>query len=137
VTKLGKERIAIVAPARFETDFASIPPIARWLISPFGRHSEAAVIHDWLYALGPRGDKKARYRADRIFSIALKGVGIGVFKRTVMFCAVRIGGGSAFGGREELNFRALGTLAPISPAPEREPYRRTVASTSLQKPEQS
>lgn len=133
VTRLGKSRLAIIAPARFETDFASIPPFARWLISPFGRHAEAAVIHDWLYAIGPHGDKAARRRADRVFRTALKGVGIGFLLRTIMFVSVRIGGGSAFGVSNELRFRALGTLEPINPAPVRDPYLRTVAIRPVQK----
>lgn len=128
VTKLGRTRIAIIVPARFETDFASIPVFARWLISPFGRHAEAAVIHDWLYALGPVGDRKARRRADRIFAMTLKEVGIGFILRTIMFCAVRIGGSGAFGGTDQLKFRTLSTLTPVQPQPEREPFLRTVAT---------
>lgn len=130
ITKLDEERIAIIAPTRFETDFASIPPWALWLISPFGKHSEAAVIHDWLYALGPKRDHEARHRADRVFRAALEAVGIGIFKRTIMYYAVRFGGKSAFGCEDELNFRSLERLELIRPAPAIEPYKRTVASTA-------
>ncbi|MEL7130665.1 MAG: DUF1353 domain-containing protein [Pseudomonadota bacterium] len=130
---LGKERIAIIAPTRFETDFASIPSVARWLISPFGRHAEAAVIHDWLYALGPEGDRIARRRADRIFRIALKRVGVGFLLRTIMFLAVRVGGKRAFGRGDGLRFRSLGSLDLIDPPPAREPYLRTVASKPVRK----
>jgi hypothetical protein len=35
-------------PARFRTDFASIPTVIRWLIPVFGRSCKAAVLHDWL-----------------------------------------------------------------------------------------
>ena len=53
----GKRKIAVVVPEGYVTDFASIPGFVQWLIQPFGKHSEAAVIHDWLYTLGTRGDK--------------------------------------------------------------------------------
>lgn len=124
---LKQERIAVVTPQRFETDFASIPAWSRWLISPFGRHAEAAVIHDWLYALGPKGDDYARHRADRIFRAALKQVGIGVMLRSVMYTAVRFGGKASFGGSDSMNFRELGSLKPIEPKPDIEPFRRTFA----------
>ena len=48
-----------IVPRYFVTDFASIPWPASYLISPFGDHAEAAVVHDWLYALGPNADRKS------------------------------------------------------------------------------
>ena len=33
----------------FETDFASIPRWARWLIPTIGKHNIAALLHDWMY----------------------------------------------------------------------------------------
>lgn len=124
---LGGERVAIVVPERFETDFASIPAWARGLISPFGRHAEPAVIHDWLYALGPKGDLYARRRADRIFRLALEKVGIGPSLRFVLHAAVRLGGKRAFGRADSMKFRELGTLDPVTPQPDIVPFRRTVA----------
>ncbi|MEL7481534.1 MAG: DUF1353 domain-containing protein [Pseudomonadota bacterium] len=124
---LGKARVAIVVPSRFETDFASIPPWARWLISPFGRHSEAAVVHDWLYALGPTRDRRRRKEADRIFRRALRDVGIGFLLRNIMYRAVRFGGARAFGRLQEVRFRELSTLKRVTPQPNLEPFQRTYA----------
>lgn len=39
----------VVVPMGYRTNFASIPWIARWLISPIDRHIMiAAIVHDWL-----------------------------------------------------------------------------------------
>lgn len=99
-------------PRTFETDFASIPEFARWAINPFGNHAEAAVIHDWVYASGlhkpsgeletdPKAIEKARKKADHIFRYAMKEQGVNLVKRNIMFAAVRLGGGGAFGRDDE------------------------------------
>ncbi len=133
VKTLGQIRVAVVAPARYETDFASIPPFARWLISPFGRHAEAAVIHDWLYAIGEPGDRQARKTADRAFRMALRSVRVGFFVRSIMHWSVRLAGGGSFGQPSEFRFRRLGDLSLIEPPPDRMPYLRTVAVKSVPK----
>ena len=120
-------RISVVAPQRYVTDFASIPGWARWLIAPFGKHAEAAVIHDWLYAVGKSGNTAERKRADDLFRVALRDLGVNVFIRNVMHRAVRLGGGGSFGDTKEFRFRHLDTLKPVQPAPARDPYLRTVA----------
>lgn len=127
VHHVGALRVAVVAPVRYETDFASIPTWARWLISPFGRHAEAAVIHDWLYALGETSDRSSRRLADDLFCEALRLLGVDAVRRWLMFLAVRIGGGGAYGQAREFTFRHLEDLTPIVPPPDRGPYRRTVA----------
>ncbi len=110
VQRRKKRSFAVLAPPQYETDFASIPGIVRWLISPFGKHAEAAVIHDWLYAIGARGDGYARKHADKIFLEAMKYLGVGFLRRQIMFLGVRIGGGTAFGRGDELRFRDLVNL---------------------------
>jgi hypothetical protein len=126
VQTVAKGRIAVVAPQRYVTDFASIPAWARWAIAPFGRHAEAAVIHDWLYALGGKKDRAARKRADDIFRLALGNLGVGIIRRNLMHRAVRFGGKKAFGNESEMNFRRLDDLAPIVPPPEKAPFQPTV-----------
>ena len=39
----------IVVPAKFITDFASVPRVFWSIISPIDRHANAAVIHDFMY----------------------------------------------------------------------------------------
>lgn len=93
------EYILVPVPARFKSDFASIPIWGQWFISPFGKHAEAAIVHDWIYAVG----KIDRREADAIFYIALKRSGVDPIRRAIMYAAVRIGGGDHFGKSEDWN----------------------------------
>ena len=45
----------VVVPAGFATDFASVPRAFWRLLPPFGEYMLAAVVHDYLYAVGARG----------------------------------------------------------------------------------
>lgn len=62
---------AVVVPEGFVTDLASIPAWARIRHNP-ANYAEAALIHDWLYAIGARGQ---RGKADRVFRTALEETG--------------------------------------------------------------
>lgn len=127
VANVGGERIAVITPTGYVTDFASIPRIGHFIINPFGRHAEAAVIHDWLYTLGKKGDWLGRRRADKTFVAALKLLGVNWVKRQVMFWAVRLGGGHGYGKPEDFTFRHLDDLSVIEPCPPRDPYDKTYA----------
>ncbi|MEM7766266.1 MAG: DUF1353 domain-containing protein [Pseudomonadota bacterium] len=129
VHQIGNVRLAAIAPVRYETDFASIPSWARGFIAPFGVHAEAAVIHDWLYAIGKPGDEQGRWLADEAFREALRHLGVGWATRNIMYNAVRSGGKKAFGRPDEFRFRHLKDFSLIDPAPDREPYLDTVAIT--------
>lgn len=132
VHRIDNVRLAAIAPVRYETDFASIPPWAQAFISPFGVHAEAAVIHDWLYAIGTLGDEHGRYLADAAFREALRHLGVGWATRTIMYNAVRAGGKTAYGRPEEFRFRHLADFSPVDPPPARDPYLNTVAITVTQ-----
>lgn len=101
-----------LVPRGYETDFASIPPLAQGLINPFGNHAEAAVVHDWLYAVG---EKDRRKDADDIFRFAMKEGGVNVVRRNVMHRAVRTGGEKAYGQAKEWRFRDPETLYDAPP----------------------
>jgi len=65
-------------PPGFATDFASVPRVFWAIISPWGRHGRAAIVHDFLYQLGGVTDVGARSmrrppkrEADRIFRQAM------------------------------------------------------------------
>jgi len=87
----------VLVKAMFLTDFASIPRIAWPVIGhPAGEHGKAAVIHDWLYQYptdGVEPETRTRRRCDQIFLEGMKVLGVGWLKRTVMYSAVRLGGG--------------------------------------------
>ena len=83
----------IWVPAGYVTDFASIPRVGRWLISPFGRHAIAAVVHDWLYSIGEPG---RRGEADDIFRDALHELGVDITRRNIMHGAVTAFGAGGY-----------------------------------------
>jgi hypothetical protein len=92
------EKLRIVVPKQFRTDFASIPGWARRIVSPFGRHAKAAVIHDWLYAIGEPGRRDI---ADRVFDHAMEELDVDDGARELMFGAVRIGGHDGYANAEK------------------------------------
>ncbi|MCI5048608.1 MAG: DUF1353 domain-containing protein [Aquisalinus sp.] len=106
----------ILVPRGYQTDFASIPGWAQFAISPFGRHAEAAVAHDWLYAVGEEGK---RQWADELFRYAMMEKGVNAVKRNSMFRAVRAGGDKAYGREDEWRFVDTDTLEPTEPPLER------------------
>jgi hypothetical protein len=82
----------IEAPQGFVTDFASVPRFFWRIVPPWGRYSPAAVVHDYLYATG----RVSRAEADRVFLSLMEQLGVPLWKRTVMYRAVRIFGGAAW-----------------------------------------
>lgn len=80
---------AITVPAGFLTDLASIPRPFWPILPPSDDYAEAAVIHDWLYYAG--GLERAE--ADKIFLEAMTDAGIGWWRRTTIYRAVRLFGG--------------------------------------------
>lgn len=84
----------IIVQKWFKTDFASVPRALWALISRWGKHGFAAVIHDWLYWDQPeQHDRKA---ADKIFLEAMATSGVNLVKRQTMYRAVRAIGGFAW-----------------------------------------
>jgi hypothetical protein len=77
----------IEVPTGTFTDFASVPRIARVFITGHGKDRWAATLHDYLYSIG--FDRKT---ADAIFLEAMEISGVGLFKRRLMYRAVRTGG---------------------------------------------
>lgn len=131
----SRKKIAVAVPEGYVTDFASIPGFAQWMISPFGRHSEAAVVHDWLYTLGDKGDEKGRKLADRTFRRALNLVGVGWVRRSIMYRAVRWGGKSGYGLPTDYDFRDLVELKRRDPLPEKTTFAYTWKEMDIPKPD--
>lgn len=73
-------------PKDLRTDFASVPPVLRNIISRTGKYNYAAVLHDWLceYKI------VERKKADKLFLEAMKCLGVGWLKRRTMYAAVRV-----------------------------------------------
>lgn len=81
----------IRVPKGFITDFASVPRIFNIFILPYGKHSSASLIHDWLYSKNCNIEA-TRKEADRIFLEIMKEDLVNIFKRKSMYFAVRLFG---------------------------------------------
>lgn len=75
-------------PRGFVTDFASVPRFLWWLFPPYGKHTRAAVVHDWLYS----SHVTSRADADGLFRRMMKELGVSACRRWLMFFAVRLFG---------------------------------------------
>lgn len=92
---------AYKVPKGFVTDFASVPWYGR-AAADTENSIEAAILHDWLYAVGEDGLRK---EADQIFLEELKANGVNSVARSIMHRSVRLGGGGAYGREAEWRFR--------------------------------
>jgi hypothetical protein len=95
---------AIIVPAGFLTDLASIPRLARGLVPVSGSFNRAAIIHDWLYKNKGAGIPEnyragldLRAKSDHIFNEAMRAAGVSTPMRLAMFSAVRLGGWAGWG----------------------------------------
>lgn len=86
IGKLGGETIEV--PAKFTTDFASVPRIFWNILPPWGKYGKAAVLHDWLY----HKQTYTRARTDKIFLEAMKVLGVPWHRRSTIYWGVRVGG---------------------------------------------
>lgn len=84
-------------PIGFVTDFATIPKLLRIFFSPIGLYGKAAVLHDYLYTVGIT----TRFRSDWIFLRAMRVLGVGKFKRRLMYKAVRVFGAKYYKSKGE------------------------------------
>ena len=85
------EEYSIRVPKGFITDYASIPRIFRAIVLPYGKHSGASVVHDYLYSKGCDLNIE-RKKADKIFLEILKEEGVNPILARLMYIAVRIFG---------------------------------------------
>jgi len=88
----------IKVPKGFVTDYASIPKLLRAIVLPYGKHSGASVVHDWLYSSNCNLDI-SREKADKVFLEILKEEKVNFLLRTLMYIAVKKFGRSRFRNR--------------------------------------
>ena len=103
-------RQVVRVPRGFETDFASIPVWASAVFNPIGDNAEAAVVHDWLYAVGEKGQ---RDQADNIFLYAMQQSHVPAMQSKLMYEAVRAGGAPNYGAPGEWRFVDPETEKPV------------------------
>lgn len=120
------QEVVVNVPQGFVTDFASIPKALQMIIPPFGRHAPAAVLHDYLYALG---QKKARPLADKLFLNAMREAGVPAFRRSLMYRMVRLFGGGGYGLKDDWMFVDTENGEPVQP-----PYGHADIAWAPEKP---
>ncbi len=86
----SKEKIRV--PIHFKTDFASVPRPFWIIIPPDGEYSQAAVLHDYLYYTQGINNKYSRVQSDKIFLEGMEVLNVSLWKRLVMYRAVRMFG---------------------------------------------
>jgi hypothetical protein len=75
-------------PKDFSTDFASVPRVFVWLLPRYGRWTQAAILHDYLWKLAREG-KLEKFDADGLFNRAMRELGVPYLRRWIMWTAVR------------------------------------------------
>lgn len=76
-------------PKGFVTDLASVPRFLWSFIPPHGRHTNASILHDYLYR---KGHHMGRRWADRQFYEAMVALETPRFRARVMWLSVRVFG---------------------------------------------
>ena len=75
----------ITVPQGFETDLASVPKLFWNILPPFGRYTDAAILHDYLY----RTQVYPRATCDRLLLLAMRVSLVKRWQRTVIYLNVR------------------------------------------------
>lgn len=91
--KLDGQPRQITVPEGMLTDLASVPRIARSIISRVGPHLEASIVHDFLYIAwqdipGHKARKEDWRFADRLMRAAMRACNVGPVNRWLIFQAV-------------------------------------------------
>lgn len=81
----------ITVPKGKVTDLASVPKLLWGIFPPYGRYTESAVVHDYLYAIGHN-----RKEADKIFLELMLNNGTSKLRAYPMYLAVRCFGWLAY-----------------------------------------
>jgi hypothetical protein len=84
----------VTAPQGMLTDLASVPAIGRGIVGKVGPHLEASIVHDFLYIawqdIEGRGARtEDRKFADKLMRAAMAAAEVNVFKRGIIYAAVR------------------------------------------------
>ena len=130
---VGESTTTITVPKGFVTDFASIPQ-AFWSadLSPNGKYSKAAIVHDYLYWT----QGCSREQADNILAIAMKESNVALVTRSAIYEGVRLGGGGAWQSNASEKAQGLPRVVPkefldFGPIVVWRDYRKTLAQNGV------
>ena len=111
IYSIGKSNLSVTVPEGFVTDFASIPKqLWSFGLSPHGRYSKAAIIHDYLY--WSQGCTKEQ--SDNILLIAMKESGVSLADRIIIYEGVNVGGKSSWQSNTDEKNNNLPRVIPPS-----------------------
>ncbi|NND00217.1 MAG: DUF1353 domain-containing protein [Gammaproteobacteria bacterium] len=101
---------SVVVPVGFVTDFASAPQ-ALWSfgLSPHGRYSRAAVIHDFLYW----AQICTREQADNIMLLAMMESGVNSKEQFLFYRGVDFGGNPSWKENKDDRAKGLPRVVPV------------------------
>ena len=94
----GQDGPAVVVPAGFVTDLASIPRVFWSLLPPDDAYTFPAIVHDYLYWT----QRYPRETADNVLRFGMDDMKVSSAVALAIYSAVRVGGGSAWSGNAEL-----------------------------------
>ena len=133
---VGESAMTITVPKGFVTDFASIPQVF-WSadLSPNGKYSKAAIVHDYLYWT----QGCTREQADNILDIAMQESNVGTLQRTAIYWGVRLGGDSAWQTNASQKAQSLPRIVPaqyleFGPTVVWQEYRKSLARNGVVDP---
>ena len=86
----GDDSVVLTVPKGFTTDLASVPRLPGAYLLFNGKARRSAILHDWLYT-----ERYPREWADMVFLAAMENE-VGAIPRTLMYWAVRLGGGAYY-----------------------------------------
>ena len=101
----------IDVPLGFMTDFASIPRIFRFLVSKWGKHGNAAVLHDYCYW----SQNRSREESDRILKEAMEVSKTKAWRVFLIYWAVRLGGAFAWSSNQARRVNKFSRVAARLP----------------------
>lgn len=78
----------VIVPVGFITDFTSVPRIFWWAVNKWGKHGNAAVVHDYLY----QSQTCSRKKSDKIFLEAMLFSDVNIVLAYLMYWSVRLFG---------------------------------------------
>jgi hypothetical protein len=106
---IGSSGISITVPKGFVTDFASIPqPLWSFGLSPYGRYSKAAIIHDYLYW----AQECTKEQADNILLIAMKESDVSTAEALTIYEGVNFGGNPSWQSNQKEKEQHLPRVIP-------------------------
>lgn len=82
----------VTVPEGYSTDFASVPRLPLTYLFAGNTAHRSALLHDWLYSQG----RMPRELCDLVFLEAMKAEGVSWWRRSLMYRAVRLAGGSRY-----------------------------------------